>query len=117
MELVSRPSNMYAAMRTKGGRFGKHGEKAIIAARFEDCRENLAKLYFTCLNFKQHLPDIDSGYAGEILALLTSWGDETGANDQILDRRLRLSSELRDQIVDFLAQLQLCLKEGKFSHS
>jgi hypothetical protein len=112
MEQNGRESNMWAAARSSKNRNVGHSGKALIAAYFEDCRETLRRLHSTCLGSKAVFRDIDTEYVGELLAFVNSWGEDTGAHDHSLDRRLRLSKNLQRQTVDLLKQLQSGLQKG-----
>ncbi|OHE93061.1 hypothetical protein CORC01_11618 [Colletotrichum orchidophilum] len=89
-------------MRSGRDRRAVSGERALIAAKFEDCRENLQSVYAICDNLKAVHPEIDLDIADQVLTSFKTWGNDIGASSYNLDRSLRLNQRLRDQVVALL---------------
>lgn len=90
--------------------------KAVVAARFENVWQTFSKL---CSKFSQLAmvsPDTESQcqLLDDIFARITTWGHETGAEDQTLDYKLRKSKELRETVFETLEELQSSLDTGNF---
>ena len=87
--------------------------KAIVAARYENVSQTFNKL---CVNFvplAQLLPEeTQSQRLDNAFVRLTTWGHESGAENQTLDYNLRKSKDLRETVIEALQELQQSLDEG-----
>jgi hypothetical protein len=106
---MDKPTHMYDVLRGRG-RFRYN--KAVIAARFEDCTQNLTRLSSTCLSLNPRFPEAKAKSLSDVLGRFVAWGNETGAVDQTLDHRLRKAKEMHDNVANHLAELQLILQDG-----
>jgi hypothetical protein len=66
------------------------------------------------VSLQPHFPDDDAEFIDDVRSMLSAWGTETGAVDQSLDRRLRLSSALRNKVLNELEPLVTSLRKGEF---
>ncbi len=91
--------------------------KAVIAARYEVALLTFNKLCSKSKDFVHLLPEaeVDSWPLDDAFTRLATWGNETGADDQSLDYKLRKSGDLHDTVVEALQELQLSLDEGIFA--
>ncbi|KAG7052717.1 nb-arc domain containing protein [Colletotrichum scovillei] len=104
-------STVYATIRSGKGRKSTSGEKALIAAKFEECRETLQSVCTICENLKSNNPEIELDIADQVLTSFKTWGNDIGASSYNLDRSLRLNQRLRDQVVALLNVFQDELKQ------
>ena len=88
--------------------------KAVVAARYENASQTFNKLCSKFIPFVQLLPETEaqSQALDDAFARLTTWGYETGAEDQTLDYKLRKSKDLHETVVEALQELQSSLDEG-----
>ncbi|KAK1456501.1 hypothetical protein CCUS01_09948 [Colletotrichum cuscutae] len=107
-------STVYATIRSGKDRKSAFGEKALIAAKFEECRETLQSVCTICENFKSNHPEIELDIADQVLTSFKTWGNDIGASSYNLDRSLRLNQRLRDQVVALLNVFQDELKQGDY---
>lgn len=105
-------STVYATIRSGKDRKSAFGEKALIAAKFEECRETLQSVCTICENLKSNHPEIELDIADQVLTSFKTWGNDIGASNYNLDRSLRLNQRLRDQVVALLNVFQDELKQG-----
>ncbi|KAK1640061.1 hypothetical protein BDP81DRAFT_311482 [Colletotrichum phormii] len=100
------PSAVYATIRSGKDRKSTLGERALIAANFEECRETLQSVHTICKNLKSNHPEIELDIADQVSASFKTWGNDIGASNHNLDRSLRLNQRLRDQVVALLNVFQ-----------
>ncbi|CAK7197989.1 hypothetical protein SEUCBS139899_000644 [Sporothrix eucalyptigena] len=88
--------------------------KAIVAARYENVSQTFNKLCSNFMPFAQLLPETEaqSQAFDDAFARLTTWGYETGAEDQTLDYKLRKSKDLHETVIEALQELQQSLDEA-----
>lgn len=87
-------------------------QKAIIAARFEECQQDFNRL---CARLDRHFPDTKAKSLSDCLGSFVAWGSETGANDQTLDYKLRKANDMQEMVVELLTQLHEVIEEGKLA--
>ncbi|EXF76699.1 hypothetical protein CFIO01_03510 [Colletotrichum fioriniae PJ7] len=104
-------STVYATIRSGKDRKSAFGEKALIAAKFEECRETLQSVCTICENLKSNHPEIELDIADQVLTSFKTWSNDIGASNYNLDRSLRLNQRLRDQVVALLNVFQDELKQ------
>lgn len=90
--------------------------KAVIAARYENVSQTFNKLCSNFIPFAQLLPETETQNQAldDAFTRLTTWGHETGAEDQTLDYKLRKSKDLHETVVEALQELQISLDEGMY---
>lgn len=107
---MDKPTHMYDAL----GKRRPGVVKAIIAARYENVSQTFNKLCSNFIPFAQLLPETETQnqVLDDVFARLTTWGHETGAEDQTLDYKLRKAKDLHETVVEALQELQVSLDEG-----
>ena len=81
-----------------------------IAWLFRNCRQSLRELHHSLLRDAQ---DASEGQrCSDEIGRLDMWDTETGASEGHLDHALRLSSRLRDGVVELLQDLAQLSAEG-----
>jgi hypothetical protein len=103
------PSSLYERSRKH---HGPGAPRPAIAATFEECVKQLRQIHLICRNLSKVVPGEDVDLVAETLARLLAWGDETGASKQILDRKLRLDSALKEKITWQLSAAMKKLVDG-----
>ena len=87
-----------------------------IAWLFRNCRQSLRELYHSLLKLPQDAQDASEGQrCSDEIGRLDMWDTETGASEGHLDHALRLSSRLRDGVVELLQDLGQLSAEGMAS--
>lgn len=84
-----------------------------IAWLFRSCRRSLRELHHSLLKLPGDAQDAAEGQrCSDELGRLEMWDTDTGASEGHLDHALRLSSKLRDGVVELLQDLAQLSAEG-----
>ena len=81
-----------------------------IAWLFRNCQQSLRELYHSLLRDAQDASEAQR--CSDEIGRLDMWDTETGASEGHLDHALRLSSRLRDGVVELLQDLAQLSAEG-----
>lgn len=106
---MEKTTHMYDAMWPKAKRPSGH-TKAVIAARYEECFLDFNKL---CASLQPHFPENNSHSLTDCLGSFIAWGNESGANGETLDYKLRNARDMHDMVLTLITQLHEVLEEGK----
>ena len=84
-----------------------------IARLIRNCQKTLRELHHSLLKLPEDAQDASEGQrCGDEIGRLDMWDTETGASEGHLDHALRLSSRLRDGVVELLHDLTQLSVEG-----
>jgi hypothetical protein len=109
--MASFTGSVYDPMWSKSKRNARLvSNKAVIAARFEDCSQKLQRFAVSMIS---HIPEAQTKAFDDLLSDFVAWGNETGAKDQSLDYRLRKAKDLHESVVETLKELQDDIEFGK----
>ncbi|KIY02878.1 uncharacterized protein Z520_01343 [Fonsecaea multimorphosa CBS 102226] len=103
---------MGPSIRRSRKELGGYYQHAQIAAAYEDCRQTFDQLSLL-LEANRPVWEGNADFLESFKNSLVHWANVHHAENGSLDHALRKSSDLRDQVVDLLENLNQKLQNGK----